>query len=246
VLNEAEHLSAIVIRPGINQNGFSYSPENIKTFAAQLTQVPLVKDHSDKVEDNIGKWLKPEVLSDGALKGAFQISATEDKILGKVKDGTIRYTSSAHTYGDRFYCTICNTTLQPRTLCKNHRIGKAYDGKVAALGFDNPRLLHVSLVQNPADLGCAILNNLGSFLADRVDDLNASILESEAQHTSVVTELQKAQAIVASELKAAKDELDKYRRLRFAEPPAKIKVTPAPEHPTEKSRYQTWLGVEDK
>jgi hypothetical protein len=247
VLNEAEHLSAIVIRPGINQNGYSYSLENIRRFATQLTSVPLVKDHSDKIEDNIGRWLKPDILSDGSLKGAFQISQTEEKILGKIKDGTIRYTSSAHTYGDRSYCTVCNATIPPKSLCRSHKLGKLYDGKIAGLGFENPNLLHVSLVQNPADLSCAILNNLGSLLADKVENLSASILESEAQHTNAVAELQKVNANVASELKTVKDELEKYRRLKFAEPPAKIKVTAAPPLiPAEKQRKESWLGEDDR
>lgn len=244
VLNEAEHLSAIVIRPGINQNGFCYSPENIRGFAAQLPSVPLVKDHGDKVEDSIGRWLKPEVLQDGALKGSFQISQTEEKILGKIKDGTIRYMSSAHTYGDRQYCTVCNTTIPPRSLCRDHKLGKLYDGKHAGLGFENPKLLHVSVVQNPADLGCAIIN---SFLADKVEILSASILETEAQHTTVVAELKQAHANVAAELKSVKDELEKYRRLKFVEPSMKIAVTPpVPQIPAEKQRTSSWLGVDER
>lgn len=249
VVNEAEHLSAIVIRPGLNQNGFSYCDANIKGFAAVLPSIPLVKDHGEKVEDNIGKWLKPEILSDGSLKGAFQISASEDKILAKVKDGTIRYTSSMHTYGDRSFCTVCNTTLPPRILCKSHHIGKIYDGKVAGIGFENPRLLHVSLVQTPADMGCAILNSLGSFLADRIDSGIIEFTEAAAKHTSEVAELRQAQATVANELKAAKDELDKYRRLRFAEPPAKIAVSPPPQadHPEKgKVIIRSWLGQEER
>jgi hypothetical protein len=90
---------------------------------------------------------------------------------------------------------------------------------------------------------------INGFLADRIEDLQKALLDAETQHTSVVAELQKGQAIVTNDLKLVKDELEKYRRLRFAEPPAKIPVTaapPEPVDPAEKRRIRGWLGVDER
>jgi hypothetical protein len=179
------------------------------------------------VTDNIGRWKGSQITPDGSVKGNFQISAAEDKILAKIKDGTIRYMSIAHTLGEKQFCTICNEKIPGNSGCPNrHILGRQYEGKTAAIGFVNPRLLHVSIVQNPADLGCAVVNTL---LAEKVQNLSAVILDSSTQYASVV-----------AELRGVRDELDKLKRLKVPKPEGIVAV---PDESRKPQKRKTFLSV---
>lgn len=207
VANTKDKLSGVIIRPGVNGNGYFYSRENVAQFIAQLPNVPLVKNHSLDVGDNIGGFKSGEISQDGSGIGHFYVSQAEKPILDKILDNTIRYFSVAHTYGTRTYCNICNKDWGK---CE-HNAYKTYDDVKCGEGFENPQLLHVSVVQNPADLGCQVIANSW---AVKVTNL-----------TDELGKLRLAYADQAGLLKQAQTEVERLKRMKSPEPPSEIPVT---------------------
>lgn len=206
VANTKEKLSGVVIRPGVNGNGYFYSRENVAQFIVQLPNVPLVKNHSLDVADNIGGFKGGEVAGDGTGIGHFYVSQAEKPILDKIIDGTIRYFSVAHTYGTRTFCNVCGKDWGK---CE-HNAYKSYDGVKCGEGFENPQLMHVSVVQNPADLGCQVIANSW---AAKVTNLTAEL-----------DRLRQAYADQAGQLKNTSSEVERLRRIKSPEPPSEIPV----------------------
>jgi hypothetical protein len=212
VYNQGETFSGVVIRPGINSNGFDYTKADVAAIVGQLPGKPLVKDHNMSVDAVIGKFIGSEVREDGSGVGKFTISATEATYVGKIKDRTLEWLSIGHGY-EKSTCNICNTAVQVKPDGKhlftcNHVLFRDYDGKTTGVHFDGIQVGHVALVQVPADYGCRVIQN--SFM------LQVKGLSDE------IVRLRDLNAETASRLKAANEEVTKLKATRILEPPSKV------------------------
>jgi hypothetical protein len=212
VYNQGETFSGVVVRPGINSNGFDYSKADVAAIVGQLPGKPLVKDHNMSVDAVIGKFIGSEIKDDGSGVGKFTISATEAALVGKIKDRTLEYLSIGHGF-ERSTCTICNSAVEVKPDGKHqfacsHVLFRDYDGKTTGVHFDGIQVGHVALVQVPADYGCRVVQN--SFM------LQVKGLSDE------IVRLRDLNAETASRLKAANEEVTKLRATRILEPPSKV------------------------
>jgi hypothetical protein len=229
ISNEKETFSAIILRPGVNDNGYYYSREDCLDFSNQVLSVPLVIDHGDSARDNIGKFIGNGVDRDGNATAKFTVSSAEPVILSKIKDGTINHVSVRHTFTEAGkYCSICGKSQPPH---RDHIPLETYNGQRAGIGFKQMRLLHVSVVSVAADKGCHVLENA---LRD-----TAKSWSLEAESLKVTT------SKMAGELEALRAENTRLKGFHQAEPAAKITVTPPPPPRTD-TRRATWLGIEDE
>jgi hypothetical protein len=212
IANDKDTFSGIVLEPGVNRNGCYYSKEDVARFALQLPKVPLVKDHSMKAEDSVGSFFSGTLREDGAAIGHFRVSQTEPVILAKVRDGTLKNLSVAHTKGASQYCNICGNPINSKQC--THMPLVTYNGVKCGVGYKDPVLVHVSLVQMGWGEGCSVV-------------LNAI----DAKAKSLAEEIAELKLINAKHA----DELAKLRALKLPEPQGKIHVAPLQE-PVNKPR----------
>jgi hypothetical protein len=218
VVNDKDAFSGVVLEPGVNNNLFYYSKDDVARFVLQLPKVPLVKDHGLTVKDSVGWFSAGSLREDGAAIGHFHISNSEPEILAKVKDGTIKNLSVAHTRGTAQFCSICSKPVSSKE-CE-HVPGSDYNGVKCGIGFKDPQLVHVSLVQMGAGPGCSIVQN-----------------EIDAKIRTLVDEIKQLkliQSTQADELAKSKTELERVRAVRIPEPQGKIKVS-APAEPKKRT-----------
>lgn len=225
VVNEKDTFSGVVLEPGVNSNLYFYDKPDVARFALELPKVPLVKDHGLSINDAVGSFQGSELREDGAAIGHFRISQSEPQILAKVKDGTIKNLSVAHTRGTSQYCSICRKSIGSKD-CP-HVPGEVYSGVKCGMGFVEPRLVHVALVQRAAGEGTSVITN----------EINAKVksLVDEVESLKLINAKQ------ADELAKSKAELDKVRAVRIPEPQGKIQVA-ATEQP-KKRTLRDDLGV---
>lgn len=224
VVNEKDTFSGIVLEPGVNSNLYFYDKADVARFALELPKVPLVKDHGLSINDAVGSFQGSELRDDGAAIGHFRISQSEPQILAKVKDGTIRNLSIAHTRGSSQYCSICRKALGSKD-CP-HVPGEVYNGVKCGMGFTEPRLVHVALVQRGAGDGTSVITN----------EINAKVksLVDEVENLKLINAKQ------ADELAKSKAEYEKVRALRIPEPQGRIAVQ---SEPPRKRTLRDELGV---
>jgi hypothetical protein len=138
-----------------NSNSFEFPAEEFDAFAASFTGLPFLRDHSELQSDRGGtvlkSWADPPD-KDGRRWARADIELTEPWAIAGALNGTIDRFSFGAKATDKL-CSICGRDFFE---CRDHRVGKSYEGKKARMLCKGVTGDEISAVVKPAYSGTGI------------------------------------------------------------------------------------------